>query len=136
MDFYNLPAMKYLIPIALCMCAWLTGCADMSGMSDGAESGRGNFSHQAAASYQAKKIQGGIAITRGGVPVSTIRTAMPNVENWKFINGGQQVVTKSRGNHGPASVEMFDTATGAQRDKILAFAIKSGQPAWAAEYAE
>jgi hypothetical protein len=28
-------------------------------------------------------------------------------------------------------VELFDIKTGALRDKVLAFAIKNGQPAWA-----
>jgi hypothetical protein len=54
------------------------------------------------------------------------------LEDWSFVNGGRNIVTKSRGNHGPATVELWESATGMQRDKVLAFAIQNGQPAWAA----
>ena len=33
-----------------------------------------------------------------------------------------EIVVKSRGNHGPAAVELFDTRTGILKDKIMAFA--------------
>jgi hypothetical protein len=33
-------------------------------------------------------------------------------------------------------VELFDSRTGTLRDKVLAFAINNGQPAWAATMAE
>ncbi len=80
---------------------------------------------------RATTIQGGVTISRDGRTISTCRTAMANVERWKFANGGTQIVVKSRGNHGPASVEMFDTATGRLRDKVLAFAIRASRVNWA-----
>ncbi|MEM7143923.1 MAG: hypothetical protein AAF591_02230 [Verrucomicrobiota bacterium] len=89
-----------------------------------------------ASPYQATAIQGGLKITRDGQPVSTIKTALPNVEQWGFVSNGNQVVVKSRANHGPASVELFDSQTGTLQDKILAYAIQNGQPAWAADYAD
>lgn len=75
--------------------------------------------------------QGQIQIMQGGQVVSTLRTASPNIEQHHFTAGQSQMVVKSRGNHGPATVQLFDTRTGALRDKVLAYAIQNGQPAWA-----
>lgn len=75
--------------------------------------------------------QGQVQIMQGGRTVSTLRTASPNVEEHHFTSGQSQMVVKSRGNHGPATVELFDTKTGTLRDKVLAYAIQNGQPAWA-----
>lgn len=75
--------------------------------------------------------QGQVTIMRGGRVVSTLRTAAPNVEEHHFRSGQEQMVVKSRGNHGPATVELFDVRTGTLRDKVLAFAIENGQPKWA-----
>lgn len=41
------------------------------------------------------------------------------------------MVVKSGGNHGPATVELFDVRTGTLRDKVLAFAIQTRLPKWA-----
>ena len=75
--------------------------------------------------------QGRITVKDGGRVVCTVRTAAPNVETYRFTDGQRQLVVKSRGNHGPATVELFDVATGVLRDKVLAFAIKNGRPEWA-----
>ena len=75
--------------------------------------------------------QSQVQVMQNGQVVSTLRTASPNVESHHFTSGQSQMVVKSRGNHGPATVELFDTKTGVLRDKILAFAIENGQPAWA-----
>lgn len=79
----------------------------------------------------AKVGQGQVSVLQGGQLVSTLRTASPNVEAHHFMSGQQQMVVKSRGDHGPATVELFDTRTGALRGKVLAYAIENGQPAWA-----
>ncbi len=86
---------------------------------------------QGTGSYQAQITQGGIRITQGGRQISFIRTASPNIEKHHFIYNKSQIVVKSRGNHGPATVELFDTRTGTLKGKVLAYAIKHGQPAWA-----
>jgi len=75
--------------------------------------------------------QGQVQIMQSGRIVSTLRSASPNIESHHFTSGQSQMVVKSRGNHGPATVELFDTKTGALRDKVLAFAIENGQPSWA-----
>jgi len=75
--------------------------------------------------------QGTVTIKDRGRVVCSIRTAAPNVEKYQFTEGQRGIVVKSRGNHGPATVELFDTHTGVLRDKVLAFAIKNGRPEWA-----
>ena len=72
-----------------------------------------------------------ITIKQDGQLISKLRSAAPNIEKHHFTSGQRQMVIKSRGNHGPATVELFDVRTGILRDKVLAFAIKNGQPAWA-----
>ena len=79
----------------------------------------------------AKVGQGKVTIMQGGRVISTLRTASPNVEKHHFRSGQLQMVVKSRGNHGPATVQLFDVRTGTLRDKVLAFAIHNGQPSWA-----
>ncbi len=86
---------------------------------------------QGSGSLQAVVAQGGVRITQGGKKICFIRTASPNVERHHFINNKSQIVIKSRGNHGPATVELFDTRTGTLKGKVLAYAIRNGQPSWA-----
>jgi len=75
--------------------------------------------------------QGRVRIIRDGRTVTTLRPAMPFVERYKFTNNNQQIIIKSRGNHGPATVEKFNISDGSLADKVLAFAIKGGKPSWA-----
>ena len=75
--------------------------------------------------------QGRVRILRDNRTVAVVRPAMPNVERYKFTNSNQQIIIKSRGNHGPATVELFNISDGSLADKVLAFAIKGGKPSWA-----
>ena len=75
--------------------------------------------------------QGQVNVLEGSTTLSVIQTARPVVEEYRFTKRQQQLVTKSRGNHGPATVELFDVRTGALQDTIAAHAIEKGQPAWA-----
>ena len=86
---------------------------------------------QGTGSLRAEVAQGGVRITQGGKKVVFLQTASPNVERQHFINNKSQVVVKSRGNHGPATVELFDARTGTLKGKVLSYAIQNGQPAWA-----
>lgn len=89
-----------------------------------------------APALTARQVQGGVEVLVNGQVTTRIKSAMPNVEKTGLINGGSLMVVKSRGDHGPASVELFDTRTGVLRDKVLAFAIKDGRPSWANGYAD
>lgn len=82
--------------------------------------------------------QSQVTIKHGDKTVSVVRPGLPNVEATRFLeeNGRKMLATKSRGNHGPALLELFDVQTGTLRDKVMAFAVEGGQPAWAADWKE
>ena len=86
--------------------------------------------------YTASKGQGSVTIMEGPRRVSTCYTASPNVEETRFINEQQQIVVKSRGNHGPATVQLFDSRTGRQEGRVMAYEVRGGYPAWAAGMGE
>lgn len=75
--------------------------------------------------------QGTVTVLENGSTVSTIKTAMPNIEAHHFTADKRDLVVKSRGVHGPATVELFDARSGRQKDKVLAYTIRYGEPAWA-----
>lgn len=80
--------------------------------------------------------QGAATIMEGKRKVAVCHTASPNIEETKFINEQRQIVVKSRGNHGPATVELFDSFTGKQKGRVMAYEIRDGEPSWAAGMGE
>jgi hypothetical protein len=79
---------------------------------------------------------GTVTIREGSRTVCSFRTASPNIEETRFINEQNQIVVKSRGNHGPATVQLFNTRTGRQEGTVMAYEIANGGPSWAAGMAE
>jgi hypothetical protein len=75
--------------------------------------------------------QAGVRLLRKGMTVCLIRTQLPNVEAWKVISRNTEIVIKSRGDYGPAAVELFDTQTGVLKGRVMAYVIQNGQPEWA-----
>lgn len=75
--------------------------------------------------------QGSVTIREGSRVVTSFRTAMPNVEQTRWYAEQEQIVVKSRGNHGPATVELFNSRTGAKLGTVMAYELASGGPAWA-----
>ena len=63
--------------------------------------------------------------------VSTLRTSMPDIVDWKFADKQRQVIVKSRGKQGGAVVELFNTRTGTLQDKVQASEIKKSRESWA-----
>lgn len=112
-----------------------TGCAEVPKNAP-SDAGHPQATISQTQGFEARTTLGGLIISENGNDVATIRTAGQNLESRMFINGGKNFITKSRGNHGPATVELWDSATGALKDKVMTSAIKDGQPAWAAPYAE
>ena len=49
---------------------------------------------------------------------------------------GNQVVVRSRDDHGSSVLELFDTAMGILRDRVLASEVQKGQPSWAGGFTE
>ncbi len=118
---------------------WTFCCCVIFSLAGCSGSGNSELIRQAVngrGAYDARKIQGGLIISKGKKDVATIHTAAPVLEEWGFANGGNSIVTKSRASHGPATLELWDCATGTMSDKIMAFAVKDRQPSWAADYAE
>ncbi len=79
---------------------------------------------------------GNVSLKEGGRTVAVCQTAMPRVETVRFVNGQRQIVVKSRGNHGPATVQLFDSRSGMEEGRVMAHEIRNGQPPWAAGMGE
>lgn len=128
--------MKFLPFLFLFAVLFLVGCETTSNdvptfTNSVADTGTGESSP-----YEGKVIPGGVEIYELGTKITTLKSELPNVEDWKFVNSGSQVVIKSRAAHGPAAVQLFDVAGGVMREKVMASEIKDGKPEWAASYAE
>jgi hypothetical protein len=78
--------------------------------------------------------QPGVRLLRRGMTVCLIRTDLPKVERWEIINRNTEIVIKSRGDRGPAAVELFDTQSGILKAKVMEYAIRNGQPEWASGF--
>ncbi len=80
--------------------------------------------------------QGRVRVMRGGKTLCSLVPAMTVVERYELVNNTQQIIIKSRGNHGPATVELFNLSDGTLADQVLAYAINNSQPAWARGWEE
>ncbi len=84
----------------------------------------------------AESSAGSVIIRQGSRTLTSFRTAGPNVEETRFINGQEQIVVKSRGNHGPATVQLFSARNGREEGRVMAYEIRNGFPVWAAGMGE
>jgi hypothetical protein len=80
--------------------------------------------------------QGTMVIMEGSRRLSVCHTASPNIEQTRWHREQEQIVVKSRGNHGPATVQLFDTRSGRQLGSVMAYELANGGPAWAAGMAD
>ena len=80
--------------------------------------------------------QGAVTLREGSRTLCSFRTASPNVEQTWWYSEQEQIVVKSRGNHGPAPVQLFDSRTGRELGRVMAYDIRGGQPRWAASMGE
>jgi hypothetical protein len=76
----------------------------------------------------------GVRLLRRGMTICLIRTDLPNVERWEIVNRNTEIIIKSRGDGGPAAVELFDTQSGILKAKVMEYAIIDGQPQWASGF--
>ncbi|HSI12612.1 MAG TPA: hypothetical protein VK961_11240 [Chthoniobacter sp.] len=66
---------------------------------------------------------------RQGKVLAHIRSELPFIEEWKFLEGGSQLALRCRASHGPADIELHETATGKLITTLKARDEKL--PAWA-----
>lgn len=88
--------------------------------------------HGDPASYTTRP-NGNVVVCRRGKVLCRVESALPHVEEWDFIDGGAKFVLKSRGRHGPAKVELFETETGSLLAMVPAYS-EDGLPKWAESY--
>jgi len=80
--------------------------------------------------------QGTVVITEGTRQVAVCSAASPNIEQTRFVNEQNEIVVKSRGNHGPATVQLFNARTGRELGRVMAYELATGGPSWAAGMAD
>lgn len=70
-----------------------------------------------------------LVICRQGKIIAQTKAGKPFIEDWRFLEGGRQFALRCRGGHGPADIELHETATG----KLIASVDAYGEklPAWA-----
>ena len=86
--------------------------------------------------YEARSYPDKLEIYQGDKRVSEIRSEKPNIERWGFIDSGNLVVVKSKGEDGLTIYELFDTATGELRDKAVSSENNDSLPIWAVDFFE
>jgi hypothetical protein len=78
---------------------------------------------------------GTVTIREGSRTLTSFRTAAPNVEQTRWYEEQEQIVVKSRGNHGPATIQLFDSRSGRELGSVMGYEAANG-PAWARSMAE
>jgi hypothetical protein len=79
---------------------------------------------------------GTVTIREGSRTLSSFNAALPNVEETRWYSEQEKIVVKSRGSHGPATVQLFDARSGREEDRVLSYEISNGYPAWGTGMAE
>lgn len=77
-----------------------------------------------------------LVVYKGSAKQAEFTTGKGIIEAWRFVDGAKQVATKSRGLHGPASVELFDIATKRRVAAMQGFEINDKSPEWAKPFRE
>jgi len=77
---------------------------------------------------------GTLVLCRKGKVLASIRSGRAFIEKWAFNANGSQLVLVTRGSHGPADIELHETATGRLIQSVRAYA--GNLPEWARPYAE
>lgn len=127
----KIPFQLYLVPVA---CLALNACLVVE-EPNGAASQLPGSAPSYGQPLTAETGPGAVTIREGSRVVTSFRTAMPNVEQTRWHAEQEQIVVKSRGAHGPATVELFNSRTGAKMGSVMAYQAASG-PAWARSMAE
>lgn len=115
-----------LVPFALTQCV-----ITESDLENAVAEANANSSNAYGQPLTAVSGQGRVTVMEGSRTVSTIYTASPNIEQTRWVSEQNQIVVKSRGNHGPATVQLFNSRTGRQEGTVMAYELANGGPQWA-----
>ena len=124
-------AVLTILPLALTQCV-----ITESDLENAVAEANANSSNAYGQPLTAVRGQGKVTVMEGSRTVSTIYTASPNIEQTRWVSEQNQIVVKSRGNHGPATVQLFDSRSGRQEGTVMAYELANGGPNWAAGMAD
>lgn len=80
--------------------------------------------------YDARSYPDRLEIFKGDKKISIIRSENPDIKRWAFTDSGNLVIVKSQDISGRNIFELFDTATGTRRDKVVVSDAQKKQPSW------
>jgi hypothetical protein len=86
------------------------------------------------ASYNGLNINDHVTVCDHGKVIANLQSAKAFIEAWDFTKDGERVVIKSRGAHGPATIELFPLHNGPPEASVPAY--EKNLPAWAVPYAD
>ena len=127
----SLAALATLLPLALTQCV-----ISEADLENAVAEANASSSPSYGQPLTAVRGQGQVTIMEGNRTVSTISTASPNIEQTRWYQEQEQIVVKSRGNHGPATVQLFNSRTGRLEGTVMAYELANGGPTWAAGMAD
>lgn len=82
--------------------------------------------------YGELPINGKVSLCEKGKVLATVSTTKPFIEQWGFSQDGRRIVVKSRGAHGPATIQLFAIKGGPAEAAVDAYS--EHLPEWARPY--
>jgi hypothetical protein len=86
------------------------------------------------ARYDGLRINDHLTVCDHGRVVANLAAAKGFIEDWDFTKDGEHLVIKSRGTHGPATIELFSLRNGPAAKSVQAY--QKNLPDWAAPFAD
>jgi hypothetical protein len=93
-----------------------------------------NAEGKTLASYHGLYINDRLNVCDHGIVVANLPSAKGFIEGWDFTRDGEHLVIKSRGAHGPASIELFSLRNGPALESVQAY--EKNLPDWAVPFAD
>jgi hypothetical protein len=93
-----------------------------------------NSDGKTLSSYNGLYINDHLNVFDHGRVVANLESAKGFIEDWGFTRDGAHVVIKSRGAHGPATIELFPLRNGPPAESVQAY--EKNLPDWAAPFAD
>jgi hypothetical protein len=86
------------------------------------------------ANYNGLYVNNRVNVCDHGRVVANLESAKGFIEGWDFTKDGERLVIKSRGAHGPATIELFSLRNGSVIEAVQAY--EKNLPDWAASFAD